>query len=124
MEPHATVAVWEHGGLTLYDSTQGASGVASTIAKLFELEPAQVRVISPHVGGGFGSKGLPRPNVVLAAIAAKVVGRAGQGRHHAPADVRLHGLPHADDPAAAARRRRRTARLQAISHEASSRPRG
>jgi xanthine dehydrogenase YagR molybdenum-binding subunit len=75
MEPHATVAVWEHGGLTLYDSTQSASGVASTIAKLFELEPAQVRVISPHVGGGFGSKGLPRPNVALAAIAAKVVQR-------------------------------------------------
>ncbi|HKG65801.1 MAG TPA: xanthine dehydrogenase family protein molybdopterin-binding subunit, partial [Solirubrobacteraceae bacterium] len=76
MEPHATVAVWEHGGLTLYDSTQGASAVARTVAKLFELEPAQVRVISPHVGGGFGSKGLPRPNVVLAAIAAKVAGRA------------------------------------------------
>ena len=75
MEPHATVAVWEHGGLTLYDSTQGASGVANTIAKLFELEPSQVRVISPHVGGGFGSKGLPRPNVALAAIAAKVVQR-------------------------------------------------
>ena len=75
MEPHATVAVWEHGGLTLYDSTQGATGVVRTIAKLFELEPAQVRVISPHVGGGFGSKGLPRPNVALAAIAAKVVER-------------------------------------------------
>ena len=75
MEPHATVAVWEHGGLTLYDSTQGASAVARTVAKLFELEPAQVRVISPHVGGGFGSKGLPRPNVVLAAIAATVAGR-------------------------------------------------
>jgi xanthine dehydrogenase YagR molybdenum-binding subunit len=75
MEPHATVAVWEHGGLMLYDSTQSASGVARTIAKLFELEPAQVRVISPHVGGGFGSKGLPRPNVALAAIAAKVVER-------------------------------------------------
>ena len=76
MEPHATVAVWEHDGLTLYDSTQGASAVAATIAKAFELEPAQVRVISPHVGGGFGSKGLPRPNVVLAALAAKVTARA------------------------------------------------
>ena len=75
MEPHATVAVWEDGGLTLYDSTQGVSGVVRTIAKLFGLEPAQVRVISPHVGGGFGSKGLPRPNVALAAIAAKVVER-------------------------------------------------
>jgi len=32
-------------------------------------------VISPHVGGGFGSKGTPRPNAVVAAIAAKVVER-------------------------------------------------
>jgi xanthine dehydrogenase YagR molybdenum-binding subunit len=75
MEPHATVAVWERGGLTLYESTQAASSVASMIAKLFELQTADVRVISPHVGGGFGSKGNPRPNVVLAAMAAKVTER-------------------------------------------------
>ena len=118
MEPHATVAVWEHGGLTLYDSTQGASGVAGTIAKVFELEPAQVRVISPHVGGGFGSKGLPRPNVVLAAIAAKVVERAvkvattrqqmfAYTGYRTPTIQRLRLAADADG------------RLQAISHEAS-----
>jgi xanthine dehydrogenase YagR molybdenum-binding subunit len=76
MEPHATVAVWEGGGLTLYDSNQGAAPVQKLLAGLFELEPQQVRVISPHVGGGFGSKGTPRPNVVLAALAARVVERA------------------------------------------------
>ena len=76
MEPHASVAVWEDGGLTLYDSNQGASSVQKTLATLFELEPADVRVISPHVGGGFGSKGTPRPTVVLAALAARVTGRA------------------------------------------------
>jgi xanthine dehydrogenase YagR molybdenum-binding subunit len=76
MEPHATLAVWDDdGGLTVYDSNQGASAVQGTLAKVFSLEPAQVRVISPHVGGGFGSKGLPRPTCVLAAMAAKVVGR-------------------------------------------------
>jgi xanthine dehydrogenase YagR molybdenum-binding subunit len=75
MEPHATLAMWEGDGLTLYDSNQGSSAVQNTLAKLFSLDPAQVRVISPHVGGGFGSKGLPRPTCVLAALAAKVVGR-------------------------------------------------
>lgn len=76
MEPHATLAAWdEDGGLTVHDSNQGASSVQATLAKLFSLEPAQVRVISPHVGGGFGSKGTPRPTCVLAAMAAKVVGR-------------------------------------------------
>jgi xanthine dehydrogenase YagR molybdenum-binding subunit len=77
MEPHASVAVWDpDGGLTVHDSTQHASGTAATLAKVFGLETRQVRVISPHVGGGFGSKGTPRPTVVLAAIAAKVTGRA------------------------------------------------
>jgi xanthine dehydrogenase YagR molybdenum-binding subunit len=37
-----------------------------------------VRVISHHVGGGFGSKGTPRPNIVLAALAARLVGRPAQ----------------------------------------------
>ena len=75
MEPHATVASWEGDGLTVHDSNQGASVVQRTLAKVFDLPPASVHVISPHVGGGFGSKGTPRPTVVLAAMAAKVVER-------------------------------------------------
>jgi len=75
MEPHATLAEWDGDRLTLYDSNQGASTVRDTIAKVFGLPSEQVRVISPHVGGGFGSKGTPRPNVVLAAMAARAVGR-------------------------------------------------
>ncbi|MFI0479151.1 xanthine dehydrogenase family protein molybdopterin-binding subunit [Actinomadura sp. 9N215] len=76
MEPHATLALWdEHGTLTLYDSTQGASTVQKMIAQTFGLDATKVRVIAPHVGGGFGSKGIPKPNVVLAAMAAGAVGR-------------------------------------------------
>ncbi|MER5424979.1 xanthine dehydrogenase family protein molybdopterin-binding subunit [Streptosporangium roseum] len=75
MEPHATIAAWDGDGLTLHDSTQGASAVRDTVAALFGMPPANVRVISPHVGGGFGSKGTPHPHLVLAALAAKQVGR-------------------------------------------------
>lgn len=75
MEPHATLAVWEGGDLTLYDSNQGAPNHRATLAQVFDLPPERVRVISPHVGGGFGSKGTPRPSAVLAALAAKVVDR-------------------------------------------------
>jgi xanthine dehydrogenase YagR molybdenum-binding subunit len=75
MEPHATVAVWEAGDLTLYDSNQGAYVVQQTVAKAFDLDPGRVRVIAHHVGGGFGSKGTPRPHVILAAMAAKLVDR-------------------------------------------------
>ncbi|MFN2629200.1 MAG: xanthine dehydrogenase family protein molybdopterin-binding subunit [Gaiellaceae bacterium] len=76
MEPHATIAVWENGGLTLYDSNQGAWRVAETVAEIFGLEASKIRVISRHVGGGFGSKGVPRPHVVLAAMCAQHVQRA------------------------------------------------
>ncbi|TDB86782.1 xanthine dehydrogenase family protein molybdopterin-binding subunit [Actinomadura sp. KC216] len=76
MEPHATLALWdEHGHLMLYDSTQGASNVKSMLAQTFGLDPSHVRVVAPHVGGGFGSKGIPKPNVVLAAMAAGAVRR-------------------------------------------------
>jgi xanthine dehydrogenase YagR molybdenum-binding subunit len=75
MEPHATLATWRDGGLTLYDSTQGASAARDVVAAAFALEPEQVRVVAPHVGGGFGSKGTPRPQVILAALAARAVDR-------------------------------------------------
>jgi xanthine dehydrogenase YagR molybdenum-binding subunit len=75
MEPHATLAVWDGDGVTLYESTQGAPSARDAIAKVLGLQPERVHVISPHVGGGFGSKGTPRPNSVLAALAAKVTGR-------------------------------------------------
>ena len=75
MEPHATVAVWDSGDLTLYDSTQGPWRAAAAVAEAFGLDPGRVRVIAQHVGGGFGSKGTPRPHVVLAALCARSVER-------------------------------------------------
>ena len=75
MEPHASVAMWEGDSLTLHDSIQGTYGARRILAQVFDLDSKQVRVIAQHVGGGFGSKGTPRPQSVLAAIAAKVVER-------------------------------------------------
>ncbi len=75
MEPHATVAQWEGDKLTIYDSTQGISGVRKTLAKTFGIDASQVRVISPFVGGGFGCKGSTWSHVVLAAMAARAVHR-------------------------------------------------
>lgn len=79
MEPHTVVATWAPAEelLTLYDSTQSTQGVVSALAPVLGLEPAQIRVIAPHVGGGFGSKGSPHSHDVLAAMAAmRVPGRA------------------------------------------------
>ncbi len=72
LEPHSCIAVWEDGPrLTVYDSTQGAHGVKAKLAGLFGLQPSAVRVISPYVGGGFGSKGMPHAHNVLAVLAAQ-----------------------------------------------------
>ncbi|GHF94725.1 MULTISPECIES: xanthine dehydrogenase family protein molybdopterin-binding subunit [Amycolatopsis] len=77
LEPHATTALWDNGILTLWDSTQGVHPVRSAIAEVFGLPEEQVRVRCPYVGGGFGSKGTPHANVVLAALGARAVpGRA------------------------------------------------
>jgi xanthine dehydrogenase YagR molybdenum-binding subunit len=75
MEPHASLARWDGADLTVYDSNQGAPGARDTLAKVLDVAPERVRVINQHVGGGFGSKGTPRPQIVLAAVAAREVGR-------------------------------------------------
>jgi xanthine dehydrogenase YagR molybdenum-binding subunit len=76
MEPHATVAHWQgEDALVVYDSNQGSSSVRRVLAETFELDPERVHVIAPHVGGGFGSKGQPRPTLVAAVMAAKVARR-------------------------------------------------
>lgn len=74
MEPHATIAHRTEHELLLFDSTQGPHVVAATIGPLFGLAPEQVRVIAPYVGGGFGSKGEPHAHIVLAVMAATLVG--------------------------------------------------
>jgi xanthine dehydrogenase YagR molybdenum-binding subunit len=75
MEPHATLAHWTGERLEVVDSSQGTSSVKSNIAALFGLEPSAVRVRAEHVGGGFGSKGSPRPIVPLAVMATLATGR-------------------------------------------------
>ncbi|WP_248958649.1 xanthine dehydrogenase family protein molybdopterin-binding subunit [Sphaerisporangium perillae] len=75
MEPHATIAEWDGDGLTVHEPTQGASSLRASLGSLFGMPPAHVRVVSPYVGGGFGAKLKILPHVVIAALAAKQVGR-------------------------------------------------
>ncbi|MFI6629219.1 xanthine dehydrogenase family protein molybdopterin-binding subunit [Nonomuraea fuscirosea] len=76
MEPHAALAYWDaEGRLLVYDTAQGTSTSRDMIATALGLPPERVRVVSRHVGGGFGSKGTTRPQAVLAALAARAVGR-------------------------------------------------
>ena len=75
IEMHTTMARWDGDSLTLWDADQGPHNIRGDLAAAFDLEPGQVRIISPYVGGAFGSKAFTHPNQILAAMAARVVGR-------------------------------------------------
>jgi xanthine dehydrogenase YagR molybdenum-binding subunit len=75
MEPHATLACWSGSKLTVVDATQAVNGVKATLVATLGLAEDDVRVVSPFLGGGFGTKGSPWSHVVLCAMVARQVGR-------------------------------------------------
>jgi aerobic carbon-monoxide dehydrogenase large subunit len=62
--------------LTVRVPTQSPHGVRDPLAAAVGLEPEQVRVIAPAVGGGFGAKAGMYPEFVIAAAIARKLGRA------------------------------------------------
>jgi xanthine dehydrogenase YagR molybdenum-binding subunit len=72
----STVIVEGDGKLTIYDKTQGVQNVQRYICGVFEMQPDQVRVMSPFMGGGFGLGLRPQYNVVLATLAARALQRS------------------------------------------------
>jgi len=75
MEPHATTAAWEGSKLTVWTANQIIDWSASDMAKTLGIPKANVRVVSPFVGGGFGGKLWIRADALLAALGARVVRR-------------------------------------------------
>jgi xanthine dehydrogenase YagR molybdenum-binding subunit len=74
---YASTAVWEDGGkLTVYDKTQGVQNVRRYLCGIFNMKPDDVRVLSPYMGGGFGSGLRPQYQVVLAVLGAKALRRS------------------------------------------------
>jgi xanthine dehydrogenase YagR molybdenum-binding subunit len=76
MELFASTAVWEGDGkVTVYDKTQGVQNVQRYLCGVFAMKPDQVRVMSPYMGGGFGSGLRPQYQVVLAVLGARALKR-------------------------------------------------
>jgi xanthine dehydrogenase YagR molybdenum-binding subunit len=76
MEPHATIASWDGANLTVWDKTQWVVGGTQTeLAAVFGIPQQSVRVISPFVGGAFGSGLRSWPHTTIAALAARETGR-------------------------------------------------
>ncbi len=71
MEMHASVVIYEEdGGLTIYDKTQGVKNSQHYVAMVFGISRSKIRVLSPFVGGAFGSALRPQYQLFLATLAA------------------------------------------------------
>jgi xanthine dehydrogenase YagR molybdenum-binding subunit len=75
MEPHATIAAWDGDHLTLWTSNQMINWGKEDLAKILGIPDDNVRLESPYIGGGFGSKLFVRVDAPLAALGAKAAGR-------------------------------------------------
>ncbi|UOM33091.1 aldehyde oxidoreductase molybdenum-binding subunit PaoC [Acuticoccus sp. I52.16.1] len=75
MEPHATLAAWDGDTVRLWTSNQMVEWGRQSMAKALGIPADDVRLDSPFLGGGFGTKLFVRSDAVLAALAARKVGR-------------------------------------------------
>ncbi|TCU15651.1 xanthine dehydrogenase YagR molybdenum-binding subunit [Rhizobium azibense] len=75
MEPHATLAVWSGDEVTIYTSAQTLANFRAGLASTLDIRPEHIRIVSPFIGGGFGSKLIVHADTVLAALAARVLRR-------------------------------------------------
>jgi len=75
IELFTTTCVWHDNRLTVYEPSQFVYGLKNSTAKKLGIDPAQVRVVNPFVGGAFGSKGQMTPRTGLIALAAKRLNR-------------------------------------------------
>jgi xanthine dehydrogenase YagR molybdenum-binding subunit len=77
MEPFATTVIREEdGSLTVYDKTQGVQNVFDYLCNVFGYSADNLRVVSPFVGGAFGSGLRPQYQVFLAVLAARELKRS------------------------------------------------
>lgn len=79
MEMFASTVVFEKGGqdhkrsevkLTIYDKTQGVTNSILYVSQVFDIPFKNLRVVSPYMGGGFGSGLRPQYQLFLATMAA------------------------------------------------------
>jgi xanthine dehydrogenase YagR molybdenum-binding subunit len=75
MEPHASIAAWNGDEVTVWTSSQMIDWWRSDFAITLGMDKEKVHLMSPFIGGGFGGKLFLRVDAVLAAFAAKAVGR-------------------------------------------------
>ena len=75
IELFSTTCAWSGDRLTVYEPSQFVYGLKNGVAKRLGIDADKVRVVSPYVGGAFGSKGTMTPRTALVAFAARKLKR-------------------------------------------------
>jgi len=75
LELHAATAAWDQGKLTVEDSTQWVVGARKALAKILDTPARDITIRAPFVGGGFGGKLFVWGHTIIAAAAARKLGR-------------------------------------------------
>ena len=75
MEPHSAMAYWDGGNVVIHCSAQLLESAQNCVAATLQIPPAKVRVVSRFIGGGFGGKLPIYGDVILVAMASRVLGR-------------------------------------------------
>jgi len=75
IELFTTTAVWRDGEVTVYEPSQFVYGQKHNVAQKFGIDDARVRIVSPYVGGAFGSKAQFSPRTGFVVHAARVLNR-------------------------------------------------
>jgi xanthine dehydrogenase YagR molybdenum-binding subunit len=75
IELFSTTAFWQGDELIVHEPSQNVHGWKVEIARQLKIEPDRVRVVSPYIGGAFGSKGPITPRTAIVALAARKLGR-------------------------------------------------
>jgi xanthine dehydrogenase YagR molybdenum-binding subunit len=74
MEPHSTTAAWQGDKLTLWTSNQMINWAVRDMSETLGMPKENIHVMSPYVGGGFGSKLWVRSDAVMAALGSRAIG--------------------------------------------------
>lgn len=75
IELHASVAVWDGKAFTLYETTQSIMNHRAVMAQMLGVPKENVRIVTEFLGSGFGGKLWPWPHALLAAAAARDLGK-------------------------------------------------
>ena len=75
IELFTTSCAWADGHLTVWEGSQNVTGFKHGLAEQLGIDPERIHVVSPYVGGAFGSRGLLTQRSALIAVAARRLNR-------------------------------------------------